>query len=141
LEGGEVFARIKEQQYFSEALASSIMRQLLSAVAFMHDKGIAHRDLKPENILVSSKKNEPINIKLIDFGASEHFKKGQKMDKFIGTAYYISPEVIDKKYDEKADVWSCGIIMYIMLCGQPPFNGTEEQILAKVKSGYIPFKG
>ena len=117
------------------------MRQLFSAVAFCHDKGIVHRDLKPENMLVNSKVGEPLTIKLIDFGASEHFKKGQKLDKFIGTAYYIAPEVIDKSYDEKCDLWSCGIIMYTMISGQPPFSGTEDQIIKKVKSGFIPYNG
>ncbi len=73
-----------------------------------------------------TKKNDPSNIKLIDFGTSKKFQKGDIFDIPLGTVYYIAPEVIRRKYDEKADIWSIGIILYILLCGYPPFNGEND---------------
>lgn len=81
--------------------------------------------MKPENLLLS-RKNDPTNIKLIDFGTSKRFHDGDVFSIPLGTCYYIAPEVIRRKYDSKADIWSCGIILYIMLAGYPPFNGNKD---------------
>lgn len=87
-----------------------------------------HRDLKPENLLIESKgKNNQILVKVIDFGTSIEFNPNEKLKARLGTAYYIAPEVLRSEYDEKCDVWSCGIILYILLCGYPPFNGENDQ--------------
>jgi len=127
LEGGELFEEITRQGSFSEYKAANIMKQILSAVNYMHNKLIVHRDLKPENIMLISKAaNTKIEIKLIDFGTAKQFEKGVKFTKFIGTSYYIAPEVLCESYNEKCDVWSCGIILYILLCGYPPFNGASN---------------
>jgi len=139
LEGGELFDRIIENDHFSEKDAAKIMQQLLSAVAYCHSHNIVHRDLKPENLVYESKKKDA-NLKVIDFGTSKRFHTGVKMTQKFGTAYYIAPEVLGKNYDEKCDVWSCGVILYILLCGYPPFGGAnDKEILQKVKLGRFKF--
>ncbi|CAK64108.1 unnamed protein product (macronuclear) [Paramecium tetraurelia] len=140
LQGGELFDRIKEFNYFSERKAAELMRQILSAVVYCHQRSIVHRDLKPENVLfVNDSQLSP--IKIIDFGTSRKYEQNQKMTKKLGTAYYIAPEVLKQEYNEKCDVWSCGIILYILLCGYPPFTGkTEEEIMQKVCEGELIFE-
>ena len=127
LEGGELFEAITSIGSFTEASACKVMRQILQAVYYLHSNRIVHRDLKPENIMLTQKpKNGNYQIKLIDFGTAKMFKPGKKMNKFIGTSYYIAPEVLKERYDEKCDVWSCGVILFILLCGYPPFNGNTN---------------
>ena len=127
LEGGELFEAITSIGSFTEASACKVMKQILSAVYYLHSNHIVHRDLKPENIMLTQKpKNGNYQIKLIDFGTAKIFKPGKKMNKFIGTSYYIAPEVLKERYDEKCDVWSCGVILFILLCGYPPFNGNTN---------------
>jgi calcium-dependent protein kinase len=130
--GGELFTKIQKLECFSERMAADYMKQLLSAVAYLHSKNICHRDLKPENLLLNSKSSDA-KIKLIDFGISCKFTPGKKITQKFGTPYYIAPEVLNQNYDEKCDVWSCGVILYIMLCGYPPFSGvTETDIFNKI---------
>ena len=127
LEGGELFEAITSIGSFTEASACKVMKQILSAVYYLHSNRIVHRDLKPENIMLTQKpKNGNYQIKLIDFGTAKIFKPGKKMNKFIGTSYYIAPEVLKERYDERCDVWSCGVILFILLCGYPPFNGNTN---------------
>ena len=98
-------------------------------------KNIVHRDLKPENLLLNRDQKDP-KITIIDFGTSGIFDPNQKMQQKYGTPYYIAPEVLNNSYDEKCDLWSIGVILYILLCGYPPFNGSnDEQIIKKVKEG------
>jgi len=100
------------------------------------------RDLKPENILVEidQRQQDITSLKIIDFGTSRPFKKNQKLKDTLGTPYYIAPEVLKEKYDEKCDVWSCGVIMYILLTGCPPFDGrNDEEILKHVKTGNVDY--
>ena len=85
-----------------------------------------HRDLKPENILLEDT-YEYDKIKLIDFGEAVHFKKGVPCTDMVGTPYYIAPEVLKRSYDEKCDIWSIGVITYILLSGTPPFGGRNEK--------------
>jgi serine/threonine protein kinase len=147
-EGGELFDRIKKVKAFNEKIAANIFYQILLAVAYCHSRNITHRDLKPENILFMSKANED-QIKLIDFGVSVTFSKGTTLSDRQGTVrkrlkkvYYIAPEVLQKCYNEKCDVWSCGVILFIMLCGYPPFNGsTDATILSKIAEGKFEFRG
>lgn len=97
------------------------------------------RDLKPENILLEQNKDFD-QIKIIDFGTSLVFDVGKKLDEKLGTPYYIAPEVLNKSYNEKCDIWSCGVILYITLSGIPPFNGgTDQEIMKKVKLGKFSF--
>ena len=134
---GELFEEIKAQAPFSEVLAAWYMNQILSAVSYCHNMNILHRDLKPENILiVKRQKNGFHPIKIIDFGTAKVFKKEKREHSVIGSAYYIAPEVLSRNYTELCDLWSCGVIMYILLTGRPPFNGiNEEGIMQKIKEG------
>jgi len=132
--GGELFERIirniEKHKNYSEKTAAKIFKQLISAIAYCHSQGICHRDLKPENILFLSEE-EDSPIKVIDFGLSKIFGAynniiNNEMTSFVGTAYYVSPEVLQGKYNEKCDIWSAGVILYIMLNGEPPFNGSND---------------
>ncbi|XP_061366383.1 phosphoenolpyruvate carboxylase kinase 1-like [Gastrolobium bilobum] len=103
-----------------EPQAAFFMKQLLEAVAHCHRVGIAHRDIKPDNLLFDSRNN----LKVADFGSAEWFGDGRSMSGVVGTPYYVAPEVLmGREYNEKVDVWSSGVILYIMLGGIPPFYG------------------
>ena len=141
--GGELFDRIVENtengKQFTEKEAANIFKQMMSAINYCHKNGIVHRDLKPENLLYLNKEeNSP--IKVIDFGMSKRFNPKHYMSEKVGTAYYISPEVLQGKYDEKCDIWSAGVILYIIICGYPCFNGDDDdEIFAAIQRGKISF--
>jgi calcium-dependent protein kinase len=141
-QGGELFDRILAEGHFSEKQAAELMKQILGCIYYLHENGYMHRDLKPENFLFMEN-NKPIEgstLKIIDFGLSCPFKKGQKMKTKAGTPYYVSPQVLEGNYDQACDVWSCGVIMYIMLCGYPPFYGdSDQEVLQRVRSGNYKF--
>jgi calcium-dependent protein kinase len=108
-------------------------------VTYLHTNGVVHRDVKPENMLLQSEV-EDSPLKLIDFGIARTFKPGQVLTTCCGTPLYISPQVLSKLYDEKCDVWSCGVIMYVLLCGSAPFFGRDEQdLLKKIQKGAFDF--
>jgi calcium-dependent protein kinase len=94
----------------------------------LHDLDIAHRDLKPENILFCGTGND---IKLIDFGMSKICNKNAQMNTRLGSPYYVAPEVLDGQYDKRCDLWSIGVITYILLCGEPPFFGESTAAVFK----------
>lgn len=119
-EGGDLFSFIRTSRTFSESNAADLLRQILSAVYYMHKRGVCHRDLKPENMLYD---NESGLLKVTDFGTATHFKPGQKFSALVGTPYYVAPEVVNGSYDEKSDIWSVGVILYVILSGAPPFSG------------------
>ena len=135
--GGELFQQIIDQGPFNEKYSAFVMYQLFSAVNYCHKMQIVHRDLKPENILIVSKDNEGYpTIKVCDFGTSKIFEKGKIERKLVGSSYYIAPEVLKKKYNEKCDLWSCGVIMYILLSARPPFGGNDDiDIMERVAIG------
>ena len=142
LTGGELYEAILKFQKFNEKKAAYIMKQILSALNYLHSKGIVHRDIKPENILVqkTNKKNkndmDEINIKLIDFGASNFFKENEILTLKVGSPYYIAPEVLNKCYNEKCDIWSAGVVLYVMLTGNFPFIGkTSQKLFENIKTG------
>ncbi len=113
------------QGHFSERDAAEQMQCLLDFIAYAHSKGIMHRDLKPENILLSSKEPDA-QVRVIDFGTSEFCEEGQRLFQKFGTPYYVAPEVLHRDYCKAADIWSLGVIMYILLCGYPPFGGKAD---------------
>lgn len=138
-EGGELFDRIITEGTFSEKAAAAYVRQILSALFYLHNRGVCHRDIKPENFLLGSK-HPDAQLKLIDFGLSARFSNNGFMRSKSGTPYYVAPEVLAGKYTEKCDIWSVGVLTYILLCGYPPFNGrTDKDILAQVRRGYVKF--
>ena len=137
--GGELFDVISQKGSFTEKEASIIMKQLMSAICYSHQNGIVHRDLKPENILMDNDSDD-LTIKLIDWGCAKTLKKKEKLHEADGTSYYIAPEVLRGEYDEKCDIWACGVIFYILLCGYPPFNGdNDEEIFEAVLKGEFEF--
>lgn len=141
--GGELFDKIIEVKYFSERVAANIMLQLFSAVNFCHENKVIHRDLKPENILIETqeqKHKEFFHIKVIDFGTSD-LNRSKMLKEQIGTSFYIAPDVLKNSYNEKCDLWSCGVILYILLCGAPPFYGSnEDEIFHRILTGTYSFK-
>ena len=142
LTGGELFDYIVSSGHLTEPQAARIMHQVLSAVTYCHLNSIVHRDLKPENLILveTPTEAETLNIKLIDFGTSCLFDNETKLKKRLGTPYYIAPEVLNMSYDEKCDVWSCGVLLYIFLSGYPPFTGkTDAEIMRKVRTGVYNF--
>eukprot|EP00933_Yihiella_yeosuensis_P071794 TRINITY_DN80028_c0_g1_i1.p1 TRINITY_DN80028_c0_g1~~TRINITY_DN80028_c0_g1_i1.p1 ORF type:complete len:566 (+),score=134.61 TRINITY_DN80028_c0_g1_i1:90-1787(+) len=141
-QGGELFDRIIEAGHFSETDAAIVVQHILHAICYMHKNGICHRDLKPENFLFLTK--DPINkstLKIIDFGLSTRFEDGKVLSTKAGTPYYVAPQVLQGKYDKSCDLWSCGVIMYTLLCGYPPFYGrTDQEVLGKVRQGSFSFE-
>ncbi|CAL9060853.1 unnamed protein product [Musa banksii] len=125
-EGGELLDRILSRggRYLEED-AKAIVVQILSVVAFCHLQGVVHRDLKPENFLFATKdENSP--MKLIDFGLSDFIKPEERLNDIVGSAYYVAPEVLHRSYSTEADIWSIGVIAYILLCGSRPFWARTE---------------
>lgn len=108
-------------------------------MAYFHELNIVHRDLKPENVLIDKELNN--TLKIIDFGTSIEVQDGENLTNTHGTSYYIAPEVLNKKYNKKCDVWSVGVILYILLSGKPPFDGNNDQeITDNVKIGTFTMK-
>jgi calcium-dependent protein kinase len=144
--GGELFDRIiaktqSDEGHFLEQDAAKLVRDILSAIAYCHDvKHIVHRDLKPENFLyLTPAEDSP--IKIIDFGLSRHDTTNLGVMKTkVGTHYYVSPEVLNREYTKSCDIWSIGVITYILLCGYPPFYGdSDQQIQNCVRMGLFDF--
>ena len=127
-EGGELFDKIVKSN-LTEIQCAYIMYQIISAVNYCHKMKIIHRDLKPENILIKKDEDGFYRVKVCDFGTSKAFKIGDTEKQLVGSAYYIAPEVIQKKYNLKCDLWSCGVIMFVLLTKKPPFGGRNDAII------------
>jgi len=142
--GGELFDRIVEKGSYSEKDAADLIKQVLSAVAYMHDEGVVHRDLKPENLLYYSSKDggpeSDSKIMISDFGLSKMEESGV-MATACGTPGYVAPEVLAQKpYGKAVDVWSIGVISYILLCGYPPFyDENDANLFAQILKGEFEF--
>ncbi|CAN0927918.1 Calcium-dependent protein kinase 13 [Linum grandiflorum] len=139
-EGGELFDRIVARGHYTERAAAAVTRTIVEVVQLCHKHGVIHRDLKPENFLFANKKeNSP--LKAIDFGLSIFFKPGERFSEIVGSPYYMAPEVLKRNYGPEIDIWSAGVILYILLCGVPPFWAESEQGVAQaILRGIIDFK-
>ncbi|KAL2483031.1 CDPK-related kinase 1 [Forsythia ovata] len=124
--GGELLDKILSRGgKYSEEDAKVVMIQILSVVAYCHLQGVVHRDLKPENFLFTSKEDHS-PLKAIDFGLSDYVKPDERLNDIVGSAYYVAPEVLHRSYGTEADMWSIGVIAYILLCGSRPFWARTE---------------
>ncbi|PQP95168.1 CDPK-related kinase 4 [Prunus yedoensis var. nudiflora] len=125
-EGGELLDKILSRGgRYTEGDAKTIVVQILSVTAFCHLQGVVHRDLKPENFLFTTR-NEDAPMKVIDFGLSDFIRPDQRLNDIVGSAYYVAPEVLHRSYSLEADMWSIGVITYILLCGSRPFWARTE---------------
>jgi len=127
-QGSEVYERVISRREYTEKDVSNVIRQLLQAVGYLHSRNIAHRDLKPQNLLSSG---EPEVVKIVDFGFSKNFAE-DKMVTSVGSPSYVAPEVLSAdSFDMSVDMWSVGVILYVLLCGFTPFQGPTPQDLFK----------
>ncbi|KAF2609388.1 hypothetical protein F2Q68_00045014, partial [Brassica cretica] len=129
-EGGELFDRIVARGHYTERAAAAVTKTIIEVVQVCHKHGVMHRDLKPENFLFANKK-ETAPLKAIDFGLSVFFKPGERFNEIVGSPYYMAPEVLKRNYGPEVDIWSAGVILYILLCGVPPFWAETEQGVAQ----------
>ena len=157
--GGELFDKIVEVEFFPEKDAAILMRQVLRSINYIHSQGIVHRDIKPENFLFDSKELDS-DLKIIDFGlskilqvdkpaqANSNSNRRQKMEALgkmktkAGTPNYVSPEVLNGSYKIDCDMWSVGCLMYILICGYPPFEGDDDyELCQNILKGRVEFDG
>mmetsp|Transcript_24103 Transcript_24103/g.58614 ORF Transcript_24103/g.58614 Transcript_24103/m.58614 type:complete len:690 (-) Transcript_24103:256-2325(-) len=141
--GGELFDEILRQGSLTEVETRNVMQQLVEGLTYLHQEGVVHRDLKPENILVSARTDEGLQIKIADFGLSKATLSVSPMRTMVGTPQYWAPEVVrahqtNEPYDHRADMWSVGVLMYVMLAGKYPFSDRESM---KSERGAPAFKG
>ncbi|KAL6963578.1 Calcium-dependent protein kinase 5 [Sarracenia purpurea var. burkii] len=138
--GGELFDRIIQRGHYSERKAAELTKIIGGVVEACHSLGVMHRDLKPENFLLVNR-DDDFSLKAIDFGLSVFFKPGQVFTDVVGSPYYVAPEVLLKHYGPAADVWTAGVILYILLSGVPPFWAeTQQGIFDAVLKGHIDFE-
>jgi len=144
MEGGELFNRIQDKKSFNEREAAEIVKDICLAVKFLHDMNVAHRDLKPENLLYTVK-GSPSVLKLTDFGFAKETLIRDTLQTPCYTPYYVAPEVLGpEKYDKSCDIWSLGVITYILICGFPPFYSNHGQPISpgmkrRIRSGQYQF--
>ena len=142
---GELYNYLKFS--YNETQIAVLFYQVFSGLCYLHENNILHRDLKLENIMISDIEKD-INtgidyfwIKIIDFGTAKIFKKSKNEKAVVGSSYYIAPEVLKQKYNEKCDTWSIGVIMYMIIVGKAPFDGeNDEEILENIKTGVYDYK-
>lgn len=140
--GGELFSRIVERTFYSELEARGISRTLIATIGYCHMKGIVHRDLKPENILLSTR-DDDYSLKVADFGFARQvaYSNNNLLKTSCGSPGYVAPEILLKKpYGPSVDMWSLGVIIYILLCGYPPFHSDNQSVLfSLIKKGEFVF--
>lgn len=146
-EGGEVLKALKKSRQLNEKNVAQLMRQLFGAILYMHDRNIVHRDLKLENLLYENSSGKKFDgtetpIKIIDFGTSRLVSPDKALHAKMGSPFYVAPEVLLRNYNIKCDIWSCGVIMYILLCGHPPFYGKNvDEIFKQIQEAPLEFEG
>ena len=140
--GGELLTKLNSQphHHFSEAVACRYTRTILECIAYLHEHNIVHRDIKLENFIFVDK-SQDAELKLIDFGLSKHFEGGEVIHGAVGTPFYVAPEVLTNNYSQKCDIWSIGVIAFMLLVGFPPFDGDDDRhTLQLVKTQRISFE-
>eukprot|EP01126_Amoeba_proteus_P018195 TRINITY_DN1914_c0_g2_i9.p1 TRINITY_DN1914_c0_g2~~TRINITY_DN1914_c0_g2_i9.p1 ORF type:complete len:406 (+),score=93.71 TRINITY_DN1914_c0_g2_i9:723-1940(+) len=137
VEGGSVLNELMQNGPYTEKESARLMRQLLESILYMNSRGVAHRDLKPDNLLITNDRM----LKVSDFGLSKDYSQGNILITSVGTACYVAPEVLSgKKYTTSCDVWSCGVIAFILLSAQMPFHGSSNEVIfEKVRLAYYVF--
>ncbi|CAJ1420279.1 unnamed protein product [Effrenium voratum] len=135
MSGGELYDRLFQEKVYKEATAAKTAKQMLLAVAYLHTYQIAHRDLKLENFLYERKDND--HLKLIDFGFAKFWDRSRNMTQACGSTHYVAPEVLGNSYTLKADMWSLGVISFMLLTGTPPFHGPDREVLNKIRAGKV----
>ena len=140
MSGGELFDRVVAKAYYNEREARDVCRTLLEAIDFCHMRRVAHRDLKPENLLLVSEDSDS-DVKLADFGFAKRVPGPNSLSTQCGTPGYVAPEILEgKKYDVKADMWSIGVILYILMGGYPPFiENNQRDLFRKIRKGDYEF--
>lgn len=138
--GGELFDRIVQKSYYNEKEARDVCKILFEALNYCHERQIAHRDLKPENLLLQSTENDS-KIKIADFGFAKKCPKPNSLTTQCGTPGYVAPEILEGvPYDTQADMWSLGVIVYILLGGYPPFiEQNQRELFRKIRHGQYKF--
>jgi len=143
LHGGELFDRIHKKKRFTEEEASKHILRVLDAMQWCHERKIVHRDLKPENMVYAVKNGGPECLTIIDFGDAKKVEDEGQYEEFVGTAFYLPPEIVRQRTGlemKKSDVWSIGVITYVLLTGRPPFWGnSNKEILKKIIRGKVQF--
>ncbi|XVE52498.1 hypothetical protein DITRI_Ditri02bG0126900 [Diplodiscus trichospermus] len=139
--GGDLFDRIKKRRHcYSERESAKLIKIIVGVVEACHSLGVMHRDLKPENFMLVNK-NDDFSLKAIDFGYSIFFEPGQVFTDTVGSPYYVAPEVINRHYGPEADIWSAGVILYILLSGVAPFRAeTRQAQFDATLKGHIDFE-
>jgi calcium/calmodulin-dependent protein kinase I len=142
MRGGDVFEKLLEVKKYSEKDARKLSKSLLQAAAFFHSQNVAHRDLKPQNLLLKSK-NDLCDIVISDFGFACRVHTPQSLTTRCGTPSYVAPEVLkNAPYDQAVDMWSIGVIIYVVLCGYPPFTDqNQSELFRKIRMSNWKFKG
>jgi serine/threonine protein kinase len=140
MKGGDLLARLTEKGAYSEADSRRISRRLLEAIYYCHKKEVVHRDIKPENILLASKAKDT-DIKLADFGCAKRLTSPNCLHTLCGTTLYVAPELYTHQdgYDERCDLWSAAVVIYVILGGYAPFEGTESELPAMICEGWFCF--
>lgn len=140
MSGGELFDRIVQKSYYNEKEARDVCKILFEAIRYCHTHNVAHRDLKPENLLLCSEQNDS-DIKIADFGFAKKVKAPNSLTTQCGTPGYVAPEILEGvPYDTKADMWSLGVIVYILLGGYPPFiEQNQRDLFRKIRKGQYEF--
>jgi len=143
--GGTIHQRLASQGKFTESEASHVMHELLVTVDYLHELFIIHRDIKTENMLFLNADGEPIEysaLKLVDFGFASEFTPGHLLKEQVGSPGYVAPEVLTGQYNQLCDLWSCGVLLYVLLCGSLPFHAKTDSGMARaVLTSDWTFKG
>eukprot|EP00930_Biecheleria_cincta_P015452 TRINITY_DN12893_c0_g4_i1.p1 TRINITY_DN12893_c0_g4~~TRINITY_DN12893_c0_g4_i1.p1 ORF type:complete len:412 (+),score=51.79 TRINITY_DN12893_c0_g4_i1:25-1260(+) len=140
-DGGDLFEHLSREKRFSERCTAAYMQQILSGISYLHEMQICHRDTKPENIVMNTRgAGEHPLLQLIDFSIARRFEIGEYLTTMVGSIYYVAPEIFKNRYTPACDLWSCGVIHYMLLCGYPPFRGSNyHDILVRASRGVLKF--